>query len=75
MPCSLVEDKGEVGDVLGKGWRGGEATGDDHGVAALSGLFHAEIGMVQSVPTPAWWRLSSLLAQNGKSFRHRVQKD
>ena len=34
----------------GKVWTGGEATDDDHGVAALSGLFHAEIGMVQSVP-------------------------
>ena len=68
--CALVEDKGKVGHVLDKGWRGGEATGDDHGVAALSGLCHADIGIVQSVPKTASMRLSSLGALKQKLFRH-----
>ena len=60
------EDKGGVGSLSGKDWRGGEATGDDHGVAALSGLCHADIGIVQSVPKPASTRLSSLGAPKQK---------
>ena len=58
-PCSLVVDKGEVGGLLDKAWWGGEPTGVDHKVAALPGLCHAEIGIVQGMPGSAWVRLST----------------
>ena len=61
---SLVEDKGEVGGLPGKVWREGVHTGDDHRVAALSGLCHAEISMVQSVPKAASTCLSSYTTPN-----------
>ena len=63
-PRSLVVDKGKVGVVLDKAGCGVGLTGDDQNLAAPSGHHHAEIGMVQSMPEQALWRLSPLGAQN-----------
>ena len=66
----LREDKGEEGQLLDKVWWGGEPTGVDHKVAALPGLCHAEIGIVQGMPGSAWVRLSTQKAPKRKWLRH-----
>ena len=58
------EDKGEVRKLLDTVWSGVELAVDDQNLAALSGLCHAEFGIVQSMPKPASTRLSTLKAPN-----------
>ena len=53
----------------------GELTADDHNRAALPGLCHADIGIVQSVPKPAWACLFSLEASNRKWLRHQMENE
>ena len=60
----LGEDKGDVVDLSDTARGQGELAVDDQNLAAPSGHRHAEIGMVQSMPEQALWRLSPLGAQN-----------
>ena len=60
----LGMDKGEEGQLLDTVWSGVELSVDDQNLAALSGLCHAEFGIVQSMPKPASTRLSTLKAPN-----------
>ena len=69
------KDKGEVGNPLDKVWTRGRLAGDDQKRAAHSGHRHAEIGIGQSVPKPAWACLSSLEALNLKWLRHQMDNE
>ena len=69
------EDKGEVRKLLDRvGCQGGLAV-DDQNLAALPGLCHADIGIVQGMPGSAWVRLSSHKAPKIKLLRHQVQRE